>query len=210
MEKGKKGSVTERPRAEDTAGKGSSSLARRTRGRGRAEAAFPVAPPKEEFPIGYLDALSEIKNRIQQTRLKTVLAANSSMILLYWDVGRLILQRQEEEGWGAKVIDRLSSDLRDAYPDMTGLSSRNLKYMRAFAAAWPEPEIVQEALAQITWYHKSGSPGEAGRLGRQAVVRASDCRARLVSQHPRPADRKQVARAAGNGRHQLCEVASTR
>ena len=75
------------------------------------------------------------------------------MILLYWDIGRLILERQKQEGWGAKVIDRLSSDLRHAYPEMTGLSSRNLKYMRAFAAAWPESEIVQEPLAQITWYH---------------------------------------------------------
>jgi len=128
-------------------------LARRTRGRDGKEASFPVAPPKAELPDGYLAALSDIKSRIQQTRLKTALAANSAMILLYWDIGRLILERQEKEGWGAKVIDRLSSDLRDAYPEMTGLSPRNLKYMRAFAAAWPEPEIVQEALARITWYH---------------------------------------------------------
>ncbi len=75
------------------------------------------------------------------------------MILLYWDIGRLILERQEKEGWGAKVIDRLSTGLREAYPDMRGLSSRNLKYMRAFAAAWPDQGVVQEALAQITWYH---------------------------------------------------------
>lgn len=139
--------------SQKNAGQGSRSLARRTRGRDGKEASFPVAPPKAELPDGYLAALSDIKSRIQQTRLKTALAANSAMILLYWDIGRLILERQEKEGWGAKVIDRLSSDLRDAYPEMTGLSPRNLKYMRAFAAAWPEPEIVQEALARITWYH---------------------------------------------------------
>ncbi len=133
-------------------GKDSQSLARRTRGREREEATFPVAPPKTELPDGYVDALSEIKARIQKARLKTVMAANSAMVLLYWDIGRLILNRQQQEGWGAKVIDRLSGDLRDSYPEMTGLSSRNLKYMRAFAAAWPESEIVQEALAQITWY----------------------------------------------------------
>ena len=59
----------------------------------------------------------------------------------------------EHEGWGAKVIDRLSHDLREAFPDMRGLLPRNLKYMRSFAAAWPDCEIVQEVLAQITWYH---------------------------------------------------------
>ena len=65
----------------------------------------------------------------------------------------MILDRQERAGWGAKVIDRLSSDLRAAYSDMQGLSARNLKYMRAFAAAWPDRQIVQEPLARITWYH---------------------------------------------------------
>lgn len=75
------------------------------------------------------------------------------MILLYWDIGRVILERQSAEGWGAKVIDRLSSDLREAFPDMKGLSPRNLKYMRAFAEAWPKKAIVQGPLARITWYH---------------------------------------------------------
>jgi predicted nuclease of restriction endonuclease-like (RecB) superfamily len=77
------------------------------------------------------------------------MAANSSMVLLYWDIGRIILERQEKEGWGAKVIDRLSADLRDTFPEMQGLSPRNLKYMRAFAAAWSDRQIVQEVLAQI-------------------------------------------------------------
>jgi len=104
------------------------------------------------MPAGYAEALAEIKHRIGQERLRVVMAANSAMVLLYWGIGRLILDRQEREGWGAKVIDRLSADLREAYPDMRGLSPRNLKYMRAFAAAWPDQAIVQEALAQITWY----------------------------------------------------------
>jgi hypothetical protein len=73
-----------------------------------------------------------------------VMAANSSMVLLYWDIGRMILVRQEKEGWEAKVIDRLFADLRDAFPKMHGLSPRNLKYMRAFAAAWSDREIVQQ------------------------------------------------------------------
>jgi hypothetical protein len=64
---------------------------------------FPVAPAKVELPNDYVDALSEIKRRIQQARLKTVLAANSAMILLYWDIGRLILERQEKEGWEQRL-----------------------------------------------------------------------------------------------------------
>jgi predicted nuclease of restriction endonuclease-like (RecB) superfamily len=97
--------------------------------------------------------LFEIKRRIQQERLRIIISANSAMVMLYWDIGRMILERQDSAGWGAKVIDRLSEDLRLAYPDMKGFSPRNLKYMRAFAAAWPDPAIVQGDLAQIPWYH---------------------------------------------------------
>jgi predicted nuclease of restriction endonuclease-like (RecB) superfamily len=75
------------------------------------------------------------------------------MVLLYWDIGERILKKQNAEGWGAKIIDRIALDLRKLFPDMKGFSPRNLKYMRAFASAWPEPKIVQTALAQLTWYH---------------------------------------------------------
>lgn len=125
---------------------------REAMGRQRDEATFPVPPANAAVPPDYLAVLSDIKERIQQTRLRTVLAANSAMTLMYWEIGQAILKRQDEQGWGARVIDRLSADLRQAFPDMRGLSPRNLKYMRAFAAAWPDPAIVQEALAQITWY----------------------------------------------------------
>jgi len=94
-----------------------------------------------------------LKQRITGERLRVVMAANAGMVLLYWDIGQTILQRQATEGWGAKVIDRLSADLRQAFPDMKGLSPRNLKYMRAFAETWPDRAIVQGPLAQITWYH---------------------------------------------------------
>ena len=149
---------------------------RRTRGRNREDASFPVAPLSSEMPVGYAAVLAEIKRRIQEERLRTVMAANSAMVMLYWDIGRLILDRQEKEGWGAKVIDRLSTDLRAAYPDMDGLSPRNLKYMRAFAAAWPEGRIVQEVLAQIPWYHhialleRCGSREERLWYARQSAV----------------------------------------
>lgn len=129
------------------------SPARRVRGRAGDEVSFPVAPPRSDLPGDYGEVLQEIKQRIQQERLRVILAANAAMVLLYWDIGRMILERQQQAGWGAKVIDRLSEDLRVAYPDMRGLSPRNLKYMRKFAAAWPDRAIVQESLARITWYH---------------------------------------------------------
>jgi len=126
---------------------------RRVRGRTREDASFPVRPAAHDMPHDYALMLEELKTRIQEERLRVVLSANAAMVLLYWDIGRVILDRQQREGWGAKVIDRLSTDLRQAFPDMRGLSPRNLKYMRAFASAWPERQIVQEGLAQITWYH---------------------------------------------------------
>src|SRR3972149_7681145 len=100
---------------------------RGSRGKTREGAFFPVSPPRAGLPRDYAETLSAIKRRIQQERLRVVLAANSAMVLLYWDIGRRILDRQQREGWGAKVIDRLSADLREANPEMRGLSPRNLK-----------------------------------------------------------------------------------
>ena len=124
---------------------------RRSIGRAREEAQFPAPPAKTELPPDYAATLVDLKNRIQASRIKTVLSANAAMILAYWEIGQIILKRQKSEGWGAKVIDRLSFDLRDAFPDMQGLSPRNLKYMRAFAATWPDRAIVQRVVAQIPW-----------------------------------------------------------
>ncbi len=114
---------------------------------------IPVAPQIADMPKDYAEALGAIKTRIQQERLRVVLTANSAMILLYWDIGRTILEKQAVAGWGARVIDKLSQDLREAFPDMKGFSARNLKYMRAFAATWEDPEIVQRVVAQLSWRH---------------------------------------------------------
>ena len=86
-------------------------------------------------------------------QVRASVAVNRELILLYWQIGRDILRRQQQEGWGAKVIDRLAADLHAAFPDMKGFSTRNLKYMRSLADAFPDEAFVQEALAQITWYH---------------------------------------------------------
>jgi predicted nuclease of restriction endonuclease-like (RecB) superfamily len=102
---------------------------------------------------GYETWIRSIKARIQRARIKASMLVNSEQTLLYWDVGHEILTKQEKEGWGSRVVDRMSADLKAAFPDMTGWSPRNLKYMRAFADAWKRNEIVQAPLAQLPWYH---------------------------------------------------------
>ena len=127
--------------------------ARTQRGRVDRSAMFPVPPPVGDAPSHYAAWLADLKARIHRERLRVVLASNAVMVLLYWDIGRSILSKQIDQGWGSRVIDRLSSDLREAFPEMKGFSPRNLKYMRAFAAAWPDLAIVQASLAQLPWYH---------------------------------------------------------
>ena len=105
-------------------------------------------------PEGYADWLADLKAQIHDAQQRAALAVNRELVLLYWQIGQDILARQAAQGWGAKVIERLSQDLRSAFPELKGFSPRNLKYMRAFAEAWPEPEFVQEVLAQLPWYHQ--------------------------------------------------------
>ena len=108
-----------------------------------------LTPP----PQGYAEWLAELKTRIHTAQQHATLAVNRELVLLYWQIGRDILARQDDQGWGAKVIDRLAKDLRAAFPDMKGFSPRNLKYMRAFADAWPDEAFVQQAVARLPWGH---------------------------------------------------------
>lgn len=126
---------------------------RKTRGRKRTDALFPVAHVMCDLPESYASTLGSIKNRIQTERLRTILSANEAMVLLYWDIGKEILERQQQEGWGAKVIERLSSDLCKSFPDMKGLSMRNLLFMRSFAEAYPNRQIVKQLVSQLPWGH---------------------------------------------------------
>ena len=104
-------------------------------------------------PSGYADWLADLKGRIHTAQQRATLAVNRELVLLYWQIGRDILQRQAAQGWGAKVIERLAQDLRVAFPEMKGFSRANLMYMRAFAQAWPDAEIVQQAVGQLPWGH---------------------------------------------------------
>src|SRR3990167_7017978 len=124
---------------------------RQQRGRVDRSAMFPVAAAAGDMPSDYAEWVAEIKRRIHGERLRLVLASNSVMVLLYWDIGQRILHKQAEQGYGTKVIDRLAADLRQAFPDMKGFSPRNLKYMRAFASAWTDRELVQRTVAQLSW-----------------------------------------------------------
>lgn len=81
------------------------------------------------------------------------LAVNRELVLLYWQIGRESLSRQQQEGWGAKVVERLSRDLRAAFPEMKGFSTRNLIYMQTLAKAYPDEASTQQVAALIPWGH---------------------------------------------------------
>jgi predicted nuclease of restriction endonuclease-like (RecB) superfamily len=105
------------------------------------------------IPRDYDALLKDIKARVRASQTRAGLAVNRELIMLYWQIGRDILARQQTEGWGSKVIDHLARDLKAAFPEMEGFSPRNLKYMRAFAEAWPDEQIVPQVVAQIPWGH---------------------------------------------------------
>ncbi|MEI6415803.1 MAG: PDDEXK nuclease domain-containing protein [Pseudomonadota bacterium] len=128
--------------------------------------------------ILYRDLLGDIKTRVRQAQHKAALSANAEMLLMYWDIGRMIAVRQEEEGWGAGVIPRLAVDLKNELPEQKGFSERNIKRMVQFWAAYPQlfairppvvaqlpphtsskasdpsaSSIVQRTIAQLSWAH---------------------------------------------------------
>lgn len=101
----------------------------------------------------YVELIEDLKKQISQARIRAHLAVNKEMISLYWNIGNQILERQKEAGWGTKVIENISKDLRAEFPEMKGLSAQNLKYMRKFAETYTKKEISQQAVDQIPWGH---------------------------------------------------------
>jgi len=113
-----------------------------------------ISSPTGKEPLaGYEAFLSDLKARIGSAQINAALSVNRELILLYWQIGRDILIHQQQQGWGAKVIDRLAADLHRAFPEMQGFSPHNLKYMQAFAEAYPDGQFVQQVAAQIPWGH---------------------------------------------------------
>jgi predicted nuclease of restriction endonuclease-like (RecB) superfamily len=97
--------------------------------------------------------LQELKQEITTSRIRAHLAVNKELICLYWRIGQKIIGRQEQEGWGSKVIENISNDLRHEFPGMKGLSLRNLVYMQTFARCFRDIQITQQPVAQIPWGH---------------------------------------------------------
>ena len=125
--------------------------------KGRAEevkgAFFPTPPAPTDMPVWYGEMLNNIKLLVANGRRQIMWTANVQMSMMYYQIGKDILQRQSAEGWGSKIVDRLSADLKKAFPEMNGFSPRNLKYMRRFAEVWPDESIVQRCVAQLPWRH---------------------------------------------------------
>jgi predicted nuclease of restriction endonuclease-like (RecB) superfamily len=122
--------------------------------------------PLESLPKDYPRFLNGLKERIRAGRFKAALSANRELIAMYWDLGRQVVERQKRGSWGMNVIERAAQDLRDEFPEMSGLSARNIWRMRAFYRAWagadailarPERElgasILPRPVAELPWRH---------------------------------------------------------
>lgn len=107
--------------------------------------------PTDPSPMDYTHWLVGLKQHIQSAQQRATLSVNRELVLLYRQIGRDVLDRQQAQGWGAKVIEQLAKDLTAAFPDMKGFSRRNLLYMRSFAEEWPDLEFVQQVVALLPW-----------------------------------------------------------
>jgi predicted nuclease of restriction endonuclease-like (RecB) superfamily len=106
----------------------------------------------------YIYTLNSLKEKIKQSRLRASLTVNTQLLQLYWEIGNTIFHHEKKEGWGAKIVATLAKDLKTEFPDMKGLSPRNLRYMRDFAVAYPGFSILQGALAKLK--PRSSAPDE--------------------------------------------------
>lgn len=98
----------------------------------------------------YLNIVESIKQEIRTAQYRATVSVNRELLVLYHSIGEVI---NEHKTWGNKFVENLAADIKISFPDATGYSVRNLKYMAKFALRFPDKEIVQAALAQITWYH---------------------------------------------------------
>ena len=117
--------------------------------------------------IQYSQLLMRIKDRIRRAQVKATLSANTEMILMYWDIGRMIHERQQQEGWGSKVIPKLAQDIHNELPEVKGFSERNIGYMIRFAREYDNPLILQQAVAKLP-------PEAPSEKGSQAVAQLLD------------------------------------
>jgi len=133
-----------------------------------------------QTPQGYAEWLNELKARIHSAQQRATLAVNTELLMLYWSIGNDFLARQQEAGWGAKVLEQVAKDLKSAFPEMKGFSRSNLMYMRLFAESWPEAEIVQQVVGQLPWGHNIALLTKLKDLSLGAEATERDIEAALV------------------------------
>lgn len=112
-----------------------------------------VKEEKSMISDEYKKLLKEIKEKVRTSQLKAAVAVNTELIKLYWEIGNAVYQKQQSEGWGAKVSEKLGNDLKSAFPDMKGFSPRNLRFMVQFTKEYPDPKIGKQLVSQIPWGH---------------------------------------------------------
>jgi len=112
-----------------------------------------VEQSQSVVPKEYKTFLKEIKERILSSQLKAAVAVNRELIVLYWEIGSAVGKKQQEEGWGAKTVEKLANDLKSSFPDMKGFSIRNIRFMVQFAREYDNCEIVKQLVSQIPWGH---------------------------------------------------------
>jgi predicted nuclease of restriction endonuclease-like (RecB) superfamily len=105
------------------------------------------------IPNDYKQTLDEIKRRVREAQYQALKAVNKEHIALYWDIGRIIVSRQQDKGWGKSIVERLGMDLRQEFPGITGFSARNIWYMRKFYLLYRENQKLQPLVAEIAWTH---------------------------------------------------------
>lgn len=124
--------------------------------------------PEAGLPGGYPEFLDALRHRVHQSQTRAALSVNRELIQLYWEIGREIVIRQEREGWGRKVLERLADDLQKAFPGLRGFSRSNVFRMRAFFQAWQAAAIVAQPVRQF--------PGQAGAENQRMADAAQDAR----------------------------------
>ncbi|EEB55181.1 phage uncharacterized protein [Wolbachia endosymbiont of Culex quinquefasciatus JHB] len=136
----------------------------------------------------YTEFLEQLKEQIAISRYKAARTVNKELLLLYHYIGTQILEKQKSQGWGSKVIEQLSRDLKAEFPEMKGFSTRNLKYMRQFAGEYQDIEFVQQLVAQLPWGHNVFSDGLSSGQRSEAILHKRSYRTWLVKKHHGNAD----------------------
>ncbi|GAB3533937.1 hypothetical protein GCM10027403_08790 [Arthrobacter tecti] len=112
-----------------------------------APATFPPTPGRSAMPEWYPELFDAVASHVNVGRTRAIAAVNQELVHTYWSIGKDLLEREELEGWGTKVVTRLSADLRERMPETKGFSPRNLRYMKSFAQAWPDFSMLQQPVA---------------------------------------------------------------